>query len=104
MLNGFSNEDRITLYSVTGGIPEYLARIDNDLTLRENLQDLFFDTAGRLYEEPTNLLKQELKIPETYNAIITAVAGGGSKLSEIAAKARGDVALIGVDDMFFELK
>jgi AAA+ ATPase superfamily predicted ATPase len=33
------------------------------------------------------LLKQELKMPETYTAIITAIAEGGSKLNEIATKA-----------------
>ena len=86
MLPGFSNEEKIILYSVTGGIPEYLFRIDNKLSLQENVQDLFFDPSGRLFEEPANLLKQELKIPETYNAIITAIADGRSKLNEIATK------------------
>ncbi|MDR1960738.1 MAG: ATP-binding protein, partial [Gracilibacteraceae bacterium] len=86
MLPAFSNEEKIILYSVTGGIPEYLFRIDNMLSLQENVQNLFFDTSGRLFEEPTNLLKQELKIPETYNAVITAIADGRSKLNEIATK------------------
>jgi len=87
MLPAFTNEEKITLYSVTGGIPEYLSRINNKLSLQENVRDIFFDPAGRLFEEPTNLLKQELKKPETYNAIITAIAGGRSKLNEIATKA-----------------
>jgi AAA+ ATPase superfamily predicted ATPase len=87
MLSGFTNEEKIVLYSVTGGIPEYLSRIDNTLSLRENVRDLFFDPSGRLFEEPANLLKQELKFPETYNAIITAIAEGGSRLNERATKA-----------------
>jgi len=87
MLPGFNNEEKIILYSITGGIPEYLSRIDNRLSLKENVRDLFFDPSGRLFEEPSNLLKQELKIPETYNAIITAIADGSSKLNEIATKA-----------------
>ena len=87
MLSGFSNKEKIILYGVTGGIPEYLARIDNALSLQKNIQALFFDPSGRLFEEPANLLKQELKIPETYNAIIAAIAGGSSKLNEIATKA-----------------
>ena len=86
MLSGFNNEEKIILYSVTGGIPEYLSRIDNKLSLRKNVQNLFFDPSGRLFEEPANLLKQELKMPETYNAIISAIAGGSSKLNEIATK------------------
>ena len=32
------------------------------------------------------MLKQELKMPETYNAIISAIATGSSKLNEIATK------------------
>jgi AAA+ ATPase superfamily predicted ATPase len=87
MCSGFDHEEKIILYSVTGGIPEYLSRIDRSLSLRENVRELFFDPSGRLFEEPSNLLKQELKFPETYNAIITAIAEGGSKLNEIATKA-----------------
>ena len=86
MLPGFSREEQLTLYGVTGGVPEYLARVDNRLSLRENVQELFFDPSGRLFEEPSNLLKQELKMPQTYNGIITAIAQGSSKLNEIATK------------------
>jgi len=86
MLPGFTNEEKIVLYSVTGGTPEYLSRIDNKLSLQENVQDILFNPSGRLFEEPTNLLKQELRMPETYNAIIAAIAGGRSKLNEIATK------------------
>jgi hypothetical protein len=86
MLPGFNNEEKLALYSVTGGIPEYLFRIDNNLSLYENIENLFFNPSGRLFEEPVNLLKQELKMPETYNAILTAIAYGSSKLNEIATK------------------
>jgi len=86
MLSGFTSEEKIILYSITGGIPEYLSRIDGTITVQENVQSLFFDTSGRLFEEPFNLLKQELKMPETYNAIITAIADGNSKLNTIATK------------------
>jgi AAA+ ATPase superfamily predicted ATPase len=87
MLTGFTSEERIILYSIVGGIPEYLSRIDNGLSMFDNLRDLLFDPSGRLFEEPTNLLKQELRIPHTYNAIITAIADGSSRLNEIATRA-----------------
>jgi len=86
MLSGFDNGEKIILYGITGGIPEYLSRIDNNLSVWENVRGLFFEPSGRLFEEPSNLLKQELKMPETYNAIIAAIAGGSSKLNEIATK------------------
>jgi len=86
MLYGFSKEDQLVLYSITGGIPEYLSRVDNSLSVRENVRDLLFDPSGRLFEEPTNLLKQELKMPQTYNAIITAIADGSSRINEVAMR------------------
>ena len=33
-----------------------------------------FDRSSYLYEEPANLLKQELREPAIYNAIIKAIA------------------------------
>ncbi|MDR1271784.1 MAG: ATP-binding protein [Clostridiales Family XIII bacterium] len=87
MMKGFSNEEKIVLYSITGGIPEYLSRIGQNLSVYENVRNLLFDPSGRLFEEPPNLLKQELKIPQTYNAIITAIADGSSRLNKIATRA-----------------
>ena len=84
MIQGFSAEEQALLYGVTGGIPEYLSRIRSDWSVEKNLVDLFFTSSGRFFEEPSNLLKQELRDPSTYNAILTAVADGKTKLNEIA--------------------
>ena len=43
-----------------------------------------------LYEEPLNLLKQEVREPAIYNAIITAIATGHSRMSEISSKVGED--------------
>lgn len=85
MLPGFSAKEQALLYGVTGGIPEYLSRIRQDFSVEQNLVDLFFESSGRLFEEPSNLLKQELRNPSTYNAVLTAIAEGHSKLNEIAS-------------------
>ncbi len=84
MLSGFSDEEKAILYGVTGGVPEYLSRIRPDRSLDDNISQLFFDESGRLFEEPSNLLKQELREPATYQSIISAIAGGASRLNEIA--------------------
>ena len=86
MLGGYSAEDQAILYGITGGIPEYLNRIDPTMSVDENILDLFFDESGRLFEEPTNLLKQELKEPASYHSIISAIASGSSRMNEIATK------------------
>lgn len=86
MLDGYSNEDKALIYGMTGGIPEYLSRVDTAKTVRENIIAMFLNPSGRLFEEPSNLLKQELRDPSVYNSIIAAIAGGACKQSEIVNK------------------
>lgn len=81
----YTNEEKAIMYGITGGVPLYLEEFSPDLTIKENLLENFFDRNAMLYEEPSNLLKQELREPAMYNAIISAIASGKSKLSEIAS-------------------
>jgi AAA+ ATPase superfamily predicted ATPase len=78
--------DKALVYGITSGIPRYLELFDNALPLKQNIVKLFLSPAGYLYEEPSNLLKQELREPIKYNLIIEAVAKGASRLNEIATK------------------
>ena len=71
---------------MVGGTPQYLLQMDGRLTVEENIKNTILNPASALYEEPTNLLKQEVREPAIYNALITAIASGASKLSEIASK------------------
>ena len=84
---GFSKTDKAVIYAITGGIPKYLLQIDEKRSLKENICRSFFSADSLFFEEPGNLLKQELREPAVYNSIITAIAAGSSKLSEIATKA-----------------
>lgn len=86
MLPGFTNEEQAILYGVTGGVPEYLSRIRPERSVDDNIASMFFDESGRMFEEPGNLLKQELREPATYQSIISAIAGGASRLNEIATR------------------
>jgi len=82
----FNKTDKAVLYGITGGIPEYLIKINPVKSVEENIVDLFLTASGHLFEEPSNLLKQELREPSTYNVIIEAIASGSSRLNEIATK------------------
>lgn len=86
MLSGFSQEHQAIIYGITGGIPEYLSRITSRKSLDENIIELFFEESGRLFEEPVNLLKQELRDPASYHSIISSIAGGASRMNDIAMK------------------
>ncbi|MCL2191357.1 MAG: hypothetical protein FWB79_05160 [Treponema sp.] len=87
VLPGFSAEDRITLYGICGGILDYVSRINNGIPVKQNAESLFFNPSRRHFEEPSSLLKQKLRSPQTYNGIIAAIASSISRLNEIASKA-----------------
>lgn len=81
-----STEDQALLYGITGGIPHYINKLEVEDDLDEALLDNLFHTAGYLFEEPENLLKQELREPAIYNSVISAIAGGASRSNEISTK------------------
>lgn len=83
----FSLEQQAVLYGALWGVPEYYTHVNPERDLDANLIDLFFKSGGRLFEEPMNLLKQEMRVPATYNAVITSIAQGASRLNEIATRA-----------------
>ena len=81
-----TNEQQSLVYGITGGIPHYINKLDVDCDVDEALKENLFNTSSHLYEEPENLLKQELREPAIYNSVITAIAGGASHSNEIATK------------------
>lgn len=85
-LDGMAAEDKALMYGIVGGTPQYLLQMDGKLSVEENIRRTYLNPASFLFEEPVNLLKQEVREPAIYTAIITAVATGSSRLSEIATK------------------
>lgn len=80
------HEDQALLYGITGGIPHYINKLDVDGDINEALLENLFNTSGYLFEEPENLLKQELREPAIYNSVISAIAGGATHANEISTK------------------
>lgn len=81
-----NEEQQSLVYGITGGIPHYINKLDVENDVDEALKNNFFNTSSYLYEEPENLLKQELREPAVYNSVITAIAGGSSRSNEISTK------------------
>ena len=84
--SNLSDEDKAMVYGLVGGTPQYLLQINDKLSIKENIKNTFLNPMSVLFEEPTNLLKQEVREPAIYNAIITAIATGYSRMSDIAGK------------------
>ena len=89
-----SAEDHSLVYGITGGVPHYINKLDIRGSVDEALLDNFFDRSSYLYEEPGNLLNQELREPAIYNAIIKAIAEGASRMNEIKMKVGEENSLI----------
>ena len=81
-----STEDNALIYGITGGVPHYINKLGVKESVDEALLANFFARSSYLYEEPANLLKQELREPAIYNAIITAIAQRASRINDIALK------------------
>lgn len=85
-LKDFNDEEAAVLFAITGGVAEYLSFVEGELTLKENIINLYLTPRGRLYEEPANLLQQELREPKVFNDVLSAIASGASRSNEIATK------------------
>ena len=86
----FSDEDKALAYGIVGGTPQYLLQMDDRLSIEDNIKNTYLNPISFLYEEPTNLLKQEVREPAIYTAIITAIAVGASRMSDISNKVGED--------------
>jgi len=86
MFPNYSVEDQFKVYSILGGIPHYLIQFNSDLSLDENIIKFCLNSTSLFYDEPKNLLHQELRTPTVYNSILEAIAGGSSKINEISTK------------------
>ena len=89
----FSGEDKALIYGIVGGTPQYLLQMDDRLSVEDNIKNTFLNPTSSLFEEPENLLKQEVREPALYNAIITAIAAGASRMAEISVKVGEDTSV-----------
>ncbi|MBQ6843738.1 MAG: ATP-binding protein [Agathobacter sp.] len=88
-----SNENKALAYGIVGGTPQYLLQLNDNLSIEDNIKNTYLNPSSSIYEEPQNLLKQEVREPAIYNAIIAAIAAGYSKMSEISTKVGEDTSV-----------
>lgn len=86
----YSATDKALAYGIIGGTPQYILQMNDKLSIEENIKNTYLNPSSSLYEEPANLLKQEVREPAIYTAIITAIATGASRMSEISNKVGED--------------
>ena len=87
----YSLDEKVVAYAILGGIPFYLEQFSPDLNIEENIKKKIFSPETALFNETDFMLRRELRETVTYNAIISAIALGSTRLNEIAQKTMIDV-------------
>ena len=82
----FSNEDKVRLYSVFGGIPYYNRLIDESKTVQENIIELIASPGARLETEIGLHLKSELAKISNANIVFETLAKGFCRYKDILAQ------------------
>ncbi|MCD5414248.1 MAG: ATP-binding protein, partial [Clostridiales bacterium] len=74
----YNDVDKVIAYSITGGVAQYLDMWDSDVGIEDNIREKFLSKYSYLFDEPLNLLKQELREPNLYSSILKAISEGYS--------------------------
>ncbi len=75
-LKNYNAKEKIICYSILDGIPEYLKKFSDGITIEENIRNSILEKSSYLYNEANLLLKQELREPQRYFSIVEAIASG----------------------------
>ncbi len=86
-LPAYNAEQMVEVYAVVGGMPGYLLQFSDDDSLWTNLRRVVFNRDSFLYQEPDLLLREELREPRLYAALLRAIAQGHHQVSKITQAA-----------------
>ena len=81
---GWSAEERVTAYAMIGGVPAYLEWLDPALSLEENIRQIVLSPGYMFLAEPTFLLYDEVREPQSSLAILNAIGAGHHTLDAIS--------------------
>lgn len=84
LLPGYTVEQRVAVYTMTGGVPAYVELFDDRLNIIQNLQERIITPTNVMLTDAAFLLHEQLDEPRNYMAIIESIAAGYHRLSEIA--------------------
>jgi len=78
-----STEEQIEIFSILGGVPQYLVEFDELLPVFENIEKFILTKGKFMYEEVEFLLREELREPAIYFLILKSIALGNAKFGHI---------------------
>jgi AAA+ ATPase superfamily predicted ATPase len=81
---GWSAAERVAGYAMVGGVPAYLNWLDPELDLETNIRRIVLAEGGMFLAEPTFLLYDEVREPQSYLAVLKAIGLGNHTLGDIS--------------------
>jgi uncharacterized protein len=80
----YTAAERVAVFAVTGGVPAYLERFDDQRSLTENLRDLFMQRTSIFRTEPFFLIGDVIRREtQTYEAVLKSIAAGNRTPQDI---------------------
>ena len=90
----YNYEELISVYGCLGGVPAYLLKFDPQKDFWENCEDKILKKGEFLHEEAEFLLREELREPRNYSAILKAIALGAKNYGEILSLTNMDKSML----------
>jgi AAA+ ATPase superfamily predicted ATPase len=82
----YTAAERVTIYSIWGGVPAYWERLNADLSISDNLKNLLKPSNTWMLEEAKLLLQDFMNDPHNYVGIMRAIAQGSQVYGEISKR------------------
>lgn len=79
----YSAEQRVAIYAILGGIPAYLEKFRDDISLANNVREQILSSTSIFQQEALFLLQDEVREVNNYLAVIRAIGEGAHSLDDI---------------------
>jgi len=82
-LPGYSEKSLMEAYAILGGVPAYLLEFDKSRSIAQNIENNILARDSYLYDEVPFLLREELREPANYFAILKELSFGKTALNDL---------------------
>ena len=83
----YNPEERVAVYAILGGVPAYLERFSDALSLSDNIRQNLFMDIGLFRTDPDYLIGEQVRDLKNYQAVLTAIAEGARRPADISLAA-----------------
>ena len=90
-----SQQEFMPVFATLGGMPAYLKKFDPRKTFWKNVNEQMLQPEAYLFAEPEFMLREELREPRNYFAILRAMSLGKTRVGEIINETGFDKSLVG---------